>query len=95
MTTSEFNLLLAVIIWFLATAVAFSHLRERGWQHIGSLLGVFVWVSASLLVVTAAGGFLADESLDVARFVAAFMRGVLLVLIGGYSWDRWLRHKET
>ena len=94
MNTSEINLVLALVIWVFASAVAGSHLREHGWNHFRALLGIFVWVASSLLVVTAAGAMLGADSREAVGLTAAFLRGVLLVLVAAYSWDRWLRHNR-
>ena len=94
MTTAEINLALALIIWAMASAVSVAHLREFGWRHMSALLGVFVWVAATLLLLTAAGGFMGDM-IETLRLAAAFLRGVLLALIVAYSWDHWIRHRET
>jgi len=91
MTTAEVNLALALITWALATLIAGSHIRQLVRQHMGALLGVFVWVAATLLVLTAAGSFLGADLIDAVRFLAAFLRGILLVLVAAYSWDRWVR----
>ena len=92
MTTQEINLALALITWVLASAVSISHIREHGWRHMRALMGVFIWLAATLLVLTSAGGFFPAEREGI-RLVAAFLRGTLLVLVSAYAWDRWLRYR--
>ena len=85
---ADLNLAIAIAIWVMAVFVAWDHWNERHprWRTIG--LTVLVLATVNLLSAIPAAFELTDYA-ESFRFIAAFLRGVGLVLLLGYAWFRW------
>lgn len=91
MTVASLNVVFAFIISALTIYIGWSHLRERGWNSPMALVGLAVITLSVMGVVTALPPALdipVDER-EPFRLVSGFLRGVVLVLLGGYALHRW------
>lgn len=85
----SFNLFASLLIVALVLYVSWWHFREHGFASPMALAGVALLCFGVLSLTTIIPAALDMRDADAFRFIAAALRGAIVVLLGGYALHRW------